>query len=164
MFAFTFRSPQAKDISMRINNGVKGALVAAATGLLLTACSSDAEPEATATAAAESGSEFAAIAEDIDTRTGCDAFGGVWAAGEAGEGVAEVYTCDVDGDGAAETTLTLYATHADLEADLANVEAASDATAIVTSETYVVATTDSSHLASISATDVEVVRELPVAE
>ncbi len=150
---------------MRFNNGVKTALVAATAGLLLSACSSDSGTDASE--AAESTVDTAAIAANIDTLTGCDTFGGTWAGGESTDedaaAVAE-YTCDVDGDGAIETTLWIYGSADDAAADLANVEAASADTAILEGDGYLVATTDSSHLASIANEDLAIVRELPVAE
>ncbi|SEI92201.1 hypothetical protein [Demequina mangrovi] len=151
---------------MAFNNGVKVALVAATAGLLLSACSADSDAEASASAEVAT-PDFAAIAEDIDTRTGCDAFGGTWEGGESADADAAagwVYTCDADGDGTVETTLSIYATGDDLATGLTEVEAAAEDTAILAGGDYIVATTDSSHFATVADTDVEIVRELPVAE
>ncbi|MDN4476866.1 hypothetical protein QQX09_13490 [Demequina sp. SYSU T00192] len=151
---------------MRITPGAKTALVAATAGLLLTACAADTDSaaESSASASADAAPNVAAIVADVNTVTGCEAFGGTWAGGKvAGEGVVAgwEYTCDVDGDDVVETTLRIYADDADLETDLATVEAASTDTAIVQGSGYLVATTDWSHLSSLVETDVELVRELP---
>ncbi|WP_062316189.1 hypothetical protein [Demequina maris] len=151
---------------MRITPGAKTALVAAAAGLLLSACAADTDSAAgaSASASADAAPDVATIVADVNTVTACETFGGAWAGGRvAGEGVVAgwEYTCDVDGDGVAETTLSIYNDAADLEADLATIEAASADTAIVKGAGYLVATTDWSHLASLTETDVEVVRELP---
>ncbi|WP_062303744.1 hypothetical protein [Demequina subtropica] len=154
---------------MRINHGVKVALVAATAGLMLSACSSDSDADATATATAmaEAGPDVAAIAENINTLTGCDAFGGSWAGGKvAGEGVIAgwEFTCDVDGDGVVETTVAIYEGTDMQEADLPNIEAASDTTGVLTGEYFTVSTSDTSHFASIANDDVTVVREVTIAE
>ncbi|WP_062529663.1 hypothetical protein [Demequina rhizosphaerae] len=151
---------------MRITHGAKTALVAVTAGLLLTACAADTDSaaEASASASADAAPDVATIVADVNTVTGCDTFGGTWAGGKvAGEGVVAgwQYTCDIDGDGEAETTLSIYEDAADLATDLPNVEAAAEDTAIVEGAGYLVATSDWSHLASLVETDVELVRELP---
>ncbi|WP_062385609.1 hypothetical protein [Demequina iriomotensis] len=153
---------------MRINNGVKAALLATTAGMLLAACSSDADTDASPSASAASAApDVAAIAEQVNTATGCDTFGGSWAGGRvAGEGVLAgwEFTCDVEGDGVVETTVAIYETADALESDLANREAATADTAILRGEGYLVTTTDASHLASVANLGAETVRELPAAE
>lgn len=149
---------------MRITHGVTAAALAATAGLMLTACSADSEGGSdAATGSAASATD---IVSAIETATGCEAFGGTWDGGEADDDAAAAweYTCDADADGTVETTLWVYADAAAATDDLANVEAASDVTAIVAGETFIVATTDSSHLASAANQDGEIVRELPAAE
>ncbi len=154
---------------MRFNHGVKLAMVAATAGLMLSACSADSDTDASASAAAPAAAEInvAGIAEDINTATGCEAFGGTWSGGKvAGEGVVASYEfgCDVDGDGVAETIHSIYDSVATADGDVANVEALVAETGIVKGEGYIVATTDTSHFATLAGTDAEVVREVTVAE
>ncbi|WP_062385612.1 hypothetical protein [Demequina iriomotensis] len=147
---------------MRINHGTRVALVVAVAGTLLAACSSDPDDEASAGAAAaateESVPDVSGIVDSVRTATGCE----TWAGGKvAGEGVLAgwAYTCDVDGDGLPESSLSVYSSGDALESDLANVEAADATAAIVKGDGFLVATTDPDHLAALEGMG-EVVREL----
>ncbi|WP_062520927.1 hypothetical protein [Demequina silvatica] len=150
---------------MRFSIGAKATILAATAALALSACAADSEAgaSASASASAESAPNVGTIVADINTLTGCETFGGVWSGGKlAGADVVAgyQYTCDVDGDGVAETTLSIYNATDDLEADLANVEAANADAAVLRGDHYLVATTDSSHIASLENEGVEVLREL----
>ncbi|WP_062516355.1 hypothetical protein [Demequina gelatinilytica] len=150
---------------MRITRGIPTALVAAWAGLALAACSSDPDPDASdgaspgaTMAAEESVPDVSGIVDEARTATGCEA----WAGGRvAGEGVLAgwAYTCDVDGDGVVETTLSVYSSGDALENDLANVEAADATAAIIKGDEVIIATNDPDHLAALGGMG-EVVREL----
>lgn len=151
---------------MRINSGMKVAAIAVAAGAVLAGCSSDGEGEATTSPSAsaptveEAMPNVSGIVDEVRTATGCEP----WAGGKvAGAGVVAgwQYTCDVDGDGVAEGTLSVYTSADDLEADLATIEAASTDTAIVKAEDYLFATTDADQLTAVSGLGGEVVRDLP---
>ncbi|WP_062303745.1 hypothetical protein [Demequina subtropica] len=147
---------------MRIIRGVTAALIAASAGFALAACGGDSgdesSAEATMAAAEESVPDVSGIVEEARTATGCE----TWAGGRvAGEGVLAgwAYTCDVDGDGVVETTLSVYTSGDALESDLANVEAADATAAIIRGDEVIIATNDPDHLAALESMG-EVVREL----
>ncbi|WP_062466586.1 hypothetical protein [Demequina maris] len=150
---------------MRIHIGTMAVVTAAAAGLALTACTSGSDSEASAAASSATDAISAAavnvsgIVDDIRTASEC----GSWAGGKmAGERtVGWEYTCDEDGDGVPEASLSIYLSQEDLDADLATVEAASSDTGIATGDHFVFTTTDADQLAAIADLGGEVVREVP---
>ncbi|SEI92266.1 hypothetical protein [Demequina mangrovi] len=149
---------------MRINDTVKATMLAAATALVLVACSSDSDGDASAEAsapAAEATPDVAGTVAAVKDAIACD---GSWAGGKmAGSDVLVgwQYTCDTDGDGVAEGTLSIYPTAEALDSDLANVEGAATDTGIVEGDRYLYATSDPDQFAAVSGLGGEVVREIP---
>ncbi|WP_062313812.1 hypothetical protein [Demequina rhizosphaerae] len=151
---------------MRIHQGTKAVLVAATAGLALAACTSGSDSDASAAASSATTAISAAavnvsgIVDDVRTASEC----GSWAGGKmAGEGVVAgwEYTCDADGDGTPEATLSIYVSQDDVDSDLATVEAASSDTGIATGDHFIFTTTDEAQLAAIADLGGEVVREVP---
>ncbi|WP_062316195.1 hypothetical protein [Demequina maris] len=151
---------------MRIHHGAMAVLTAAAAGLALTACTSGSDSEVSAAASSATDAISAAavnvsgIVDDVRTASEC----GSWAGGKmAGEGVVAgwQYTCDEDGDGVPEATVSIYLSQDDADSDLATVEAASSDTGIATGDHFIFTTTDADQLAAIADLGGEVVREVP---
>ena len=152
---------------MRINTGMKAAVLVVAAGAMLAACSSDGDGDATASPsasasapAAEAMPDVSGIVDSVRTATGCEPFAGGKVAGE-GVVAGWQYTCDVDGDAVPEATLSIYSSADDLATDLTAVESASADTGIVQGDDYLFATTDADQLAAVSGLGGEVVRDLP---
>lgn len=136
---------------MRTSRVLTATVAVAATGLLLTACSSDsstdASPSASATAAAELnvGEVLASVKDSLD----CAA----WAGGKvAGKGVVAgwEYICDADEDGLADATLTIYGTAEAQDGDLSTLEGADSTTGIVRGEHFILVTTDPAYVAALA--------------
>ncbi|MDN4474746.1 hypothetical protein QQX09_02630 [Demequina sp. SYSU T00192] len=151
---------------MRISDGTKAALIAAAAGLALAACTSGSDTDASAAASSASDAissiavDVSGIVDDVRTASECAS----WAGGKmAGEGVVAgwEYTCDEDGDGTPEATVAIYVSQDDLDSDLATVEAASSDTGIATGDHFIFTTTDPDQLAAVADLGGEVVREVP---
>ncbi|WP_084129074.1 hypothetical protein [Demequina sp. NBRC 110055] len=156
---------------MLFSRSTVSALAVAGIGaVLLAGCAPASEADSTPTAstspAAEQAVNVGDVVANVKTLTGCETFGGTWAGGKvAGEDVTAAweYTCDVDGDGAVETTLAIYDTAEDQDADLATREAAGTDTGLLTAEGYTIITTDSSHFQTFEGDGLTVARELPAA-
>ncbi|WP_084101856.1 hypothetical protein [Demequina sp. NBRC 110051] len=156
---------------MLFSRSTVSALAVAGFGaVLLAGCAPASEAESSPTAstspAAEQSVNVGDVVADVKTLTGCETFGGTWAGGKvAGEDVVAAweYTCDVDGDGTVETTLAIYDTAEDQEADLAVREADSADTALLEADGYTITTTDSSHFQTFEGDGLTVARELPAA-
>ncbi|WP_062464115.1 hypothetical protein [Demequina soli] len=147
---------------MRMNQGIKVAVVAASAGLLLAACSTDSDTDASTSPAASdtvATLNVSQIVEDIRTATGCES----WAGGRvAGEGVlaSYEYSCDATGEGTDVSTFRVYTSGDALDSDLVTIEADDTTSGIVKTDSYIFATPDADQLAAVSALGGEVVRDI----